>query len=170
MRIPHAQVPRCDVRRTESTTDLLSDLYSSEPDFAPYMLTAWSPELTAQDTVVPPYLALLLDEPSTVRKPRTGHTASQRLTWQCTIRNTAGVELNDADWFKLTREVLDATGIEPAACRWAPLRNQAHGLPPTSSPPSSARTPAPPAQTPPTTTASTSRGDRRRLSPISGRA
>ncbi|MER5435966.1 hypothetical protein [Streptomyces sp. NPDC002588] len=32
----------------------------------------------------------------------------------------------------MTRKVLDATGIEPddapAACRWAALRNQAHGL------------------------------------------
>lgn len=66
-----------------------------------------------------------------MRKPRTGHTASQRLTWHCTIRNTSGVELDD-DWCELTREVLDATGIEPdddpAACRWAALRNQTNGL------------------------------------------
>lgn len=54
---------RCDVRRTESTTDLLADLHRSEPGFAPYLLTAWSPELTAQDTVVLTYLAPLLDEP-----------------------------------------------------------------------------------------------------------
>ncbi|MET9086090.1 hypothetical protein ABZX77_30150 [Streptomyces sp. NPDC004237] len=46
---------RCDVRRTERTTDLLSDLYRSEPGFAPYLLTAWSPELTARDTVVLSY-------------------------------------------------------------------------------------------------------------------
>lgn len=38
---------RCDVRRSESTTDLLADLHHSEPDFAPYLLTAWSPESTA---------------------------------------------------------------------------------------------------------------------------
>lgn len=42
------------------------------------------------------------------------------------------MELDDDDWFELTREVLEATGIEPdddpAACRWAALRNQAHGL------------------------------------------
>lgn len=123
---------RCDVRRTESTTNLLADLHRSEPDFAPYLLTAWSPELTAQDTVVLPYLALLLDEPLALRKPRTGHTASQRLTWHCAIRNTTGVGLDDDNWFELTREILDATGIEPdddpAACRWAALRNQANGL------------------------------------------
>lgn len=38
---------RCDVRRTESTTDLLADLYHSEPNFVPYLLTACSAELTA---------------------------------------------------------------------------------------------------------------------------
>lgn len=103
---------RCDVRRTESTTDLLGRLHRSEPGFAPYLLTAWSPELTAQETVVLPHLALLLDEPVALRKPRTGHTASRRLTWHCAIRNTTGVELDDDDWFELTREVLDATGIE----------------------------------------------------------
>lgn len=102
-----------------------------------------------QDTVVLPYLAPLLDEPLALRKPRTGHTASQRLSWHCTIRNTTGVELDD-DWFELTREVLDATGIEP----YTTTRTSR----------------APPARTSPTTTASTSRGDRRHLSPISGRA
>lgn len=68
---------RCDVRRTESTTDLLGHLHRSEPGFAPYLLSAWSSELTAQETVVLPHLALLLDEPVALRKPRTGHTASQ---------------------------------------------------------------------------------------------
>ncbi|MDW4911439.1 hypothetical protein RB628_40705 [Streptomyces sp. ADMS] len=43
---------RCDVRRTESTTDLLADLHRSEPGLAPYLLTAWSAELTARDTIV----------------------------------------------------------------------------------------------------------------------
>jgi hypothetical protein len=47
------------------------------------------------------------------------------------IPPSRGRELGD-DWFELTREVLDATGIEPdddpAACWWAALRNQAHGL------------------------------------------
>ncbi|MFE4826765.1 hypothetical protein [Streptomyces sp. NPDC056672] len=42
------------------------------------------------------------------------------------------MELNDDDWFELTREVVDVTGIEPdgdpAACRWAALRNTADGL------------------------------------------
>jgi hypothetical protein len=37
----------CDVRRTESTTDLLSYLHRGEAGFAPYLLAAWSPELTA---------------------------------------------------------------------------------------------------------------------------
>ncbi|MGW2795982.1 hypothetical protein [Streptomyces sp. NPDC001269] len=123
---------RCDVRRTESTTDLLADLHRSEPGFAPYLLTAWSPELTAQDAIVLPYLARLLDEPLTMRKPRTGHSASQRLTWHCAIRNTTGHELDDDDWFELTHEILDVTGIEPdddpAACRWAALRNTTDGL------------------------------------------
>ncbi|MFI7101845.1 hypothetical protein ACIBK8_21040 [Streptomyces sp. NPDC050161] len=123
---------RCDVRRTESTTDLLGHLHRSEPGFAPYLLTAWSPELTAQETVVLPHLASLLDEPVALRKPRSGHTASRRLTWHCAIRNTTDVELDDDDWFELTREVLDATGIEPeadlAACRWVAMRNQASGL------------------------------------------
>lgn len=122
----------CDVRRTESTTELLTELHRSEPDFSPYLLTAWSPDLTAQDAVVLPHLAELLDEPLALRKPRTGHAAAQRLTWHCAIRDTIGVELDDGDWFELTREVLDATGIEPdddpAACRWVALRNQANGL------------------------------------------
>ncbi|QMU74825.1 hypothetical protein GXW83_02590 [Streptacidiphilus sp. PB12-B1b] len=122
----------CDVRRTESTVDLLSSLHRSEPGFAPYLLTAWSPELTAQDTVALPYLALLLDEPIALRKPRTGHAAARRLTWHCAIRNTTGVEVDDDAWFELTREVLDVTGIEPdgdpSACRWVAMRNQADGL------------------------------------------
>jgi hypothetical protein len=122
----------CDVRRTESTSDLLSCLHSSEPGFAPYLLAAWSPTLTAQDTVVLPYLALLLDEPIALRKPRTGHTAARRLTWHCAVRNTSGVELDDEDWFELTRDVLSATGIEPdddpSACRWVAMRNQDSGL------------------------------------------
>jgi hypothetical protein len=65
---------RCDVRRTESTTGLLTDLHRSEPGFAPYLLTR----------------------------------------------------------FELTHEILDVTGIEPyddpAACRWAALRNTTDGL------------------------------------------
>lgn len=123
---------RCDVRRTESTTDLLTELHGSEPGFEPYLLTAWSPELTAQDAVTLPLLAALLDEPLTVRKPRTGHNPARRLTWHCAIRNTTSTGLSDDDWFKLTREVLDGTGIEldddPAACRWVGLRNRADGL------------------------------------------
>jgi hypothetical protein len=122
----------CDVRRTESTTDLLNTLHRSEPGFAPYVLTAWSPALTAQDTVALPYLAFLLDEPIVLRKPRTGHAAARRLTWHCAIRNTTGVEVNDDAWFELTREVIDVTGIEPSgdqsACRWVAMRNQAGGL------------------------------------------
>ena len=122
----------CDVRRTESTTDLLSCLHHSEPGFAPYLLAAWSPELTAQDSIVLPYLALLLDEPVALRKPRTGHAPARRLTWHCAIRNTTGVELDDDHWFELTREVLAVTGIEPdddpSACRWVAMRNQADGL------------------------------------------
>lgn len=122
----------CDVRRTESTTDLLVGLHRSDPGFAPYLLTSWSPTLAARDTVTLPDLAALLDEPLALRKPRTGHTASRRLTWHCAIRNTTPVELNDDDWFELTREVIDVTGIEPdddpAACRWAALRNTADGL------------------------------------------
>ena len=122
----------CDVRRTESITDLLSYLHRSEPGFAPYLLAAWSPELTAEESVVLPYLALLLDEPIALRRPRTGHAAARRLTWHCAIRNTTGVELDDDDWFELAREVLDVTGIEPdgdpSACRWVAMRNQAGGL------------------------------------------
>ncbi|MFI9588649.1 hypothetical protein ACIHCQ_44365 [Streptomyces sp. NPDC052236] len=88
--------------------------------------------MTVQDTVVLPYPALLPDEPLALRESRTGHTGAQRLTWHCAVRNTTGVELDDDDWFELTREVLDAIGIEPdddpGAWRWAALRNQAHGL------------------------------------------
>ncbi|MFF4835239.1 hypothetical protein [Streptomyces sp. NPDC001315] len=88
--------------------------------------------MTAQDAVVLPYLALLLDEPLASPKPRTGHTASRRLTWHCAIRNTTGQALDDNDWLELTREVLDVTGIEPhddpAACRWAALRNTTDGV------------------------------------------
>ncbi|WP_433888494.1 hypothetical protein [Streptomyces sp. CA-111067] len=122
---------RCDVRRTESTTELLAQLHASEPGFQPYLLTAWSPELTAQGISLP-LLAAVLDEPLALRTPRTGHAPARRLTWHCAIRNTATVELHDDDWLELTREVLDGTGIEPdddpAACRWAALRNQAGGL------------------------------------------
>ncbi|QIY53409.1 hypothetical protein HEP86_01380 [Streptomyces sp. RPA4-5] len=122
----------CDVRRTESTTDLLNRLHRTDPGFAPYVLTAWSPELTVQESVALPDLASVLDEPIALRKPRTGRAASRRLTWHCSIRNTTDVELDDDDWFELTHEVLDATGIEPdadpAACRWVALRNQADGL------------------------------------------
>ncbi|MFE2596033.1 hypothetical protein ACFXCZ_05955 [Streptomyces sp. NPDC059396] len=122
----------CDVRRIEGTADLLAELHCGEPGFAPYLLTAWSPVLAAWDTVILPDLARLLDEPLALRKPRTGHTASRRLTWHCAIRNTASVELNDNDWFELTREVVDVTGIgpdgDPAACRWAALSNTADGL------------------------------------------
>jgi hypothetical protein len=108
----HAYSLLCDVRRTESTTDLLSSLHRSEPGFAPCLLAAWSPELTAQDTVVLPYLALLLDEPIALRKPRTRHAAARRLTWHCAIRHTTGIE-PDGD---------------PSACRWVAMRNQAGGL------------------------------------------
>ncbi|MEE1786906.1 hypothetical protein PUR71_28965 [Streptomyces sp. SP17BM10] len=122
----------CTVRRTESTTDLLAELHAADPDFAPYLLTSWSLELTAQEHIVLPQLAVLLDEPLALRKPRTGHAPSRRLTWHCAIRSTSSVALTDDDWFELTREVLDATGIEPdddpAACRWAALRNTADGL------------------------------------------
>ena len=123
---------RCDVRRTESTTDLLAQLHAREPGFQPYLLTTWSPELTAQDDISLPLLAAVLDEPLALRKPRTGHAPARRLTWHCAIRNTTTVELDDDDWFELTREVLDGTGIEPdedqSACRWVALRDQAGGL------------------------------------------
>ncbi|MFE2498398.1 hypothetical protein [Streptomyces scopuliridis] len=79
------------------------------------------PRAAPQEAVVLPHLALLIDEPIALRKPRTGHTASRRLTWHCAIRSTTGVELDDDGWFELTHEVLDATGIEPdggpSACR-----------------------------------------------------
>jgi hypothetical protein len=74
----------------------------------------------------------MLDEPLALRKACTGHAPAQRLTWHCAIRTSTLVELEDDDCFELTREVLDATGIEPdddpAACRWVALRNQAGGL------------------------------------------
>ncbi|WP_405589858.1 hypothetical protein [Streptomyces sp. NBC_01190] len=117
--------------RKHSTT-LLAQLHGSEPGFQPYLLSAWSPELTVQDAVALPLLAELLDEPLALRKPRTGHDPARRLTWHCAIRNATTAELEDDDWFELTREILDATGVEPdadpAACRWAALRNQAGGL------------------------------------------
>lgn len=73
----------------------------------------------------------MLDEPPALRAPRTGHVPARRLTWHFAIRNTTTVEPDD-DWVELTRKVLDGTGIEPdddpAACRWAALRNQAGGL------------------------------------------
>lgn len=123
---------RCDVRRTESTTELLAQLHGSESGFQPYLLTAWSAELTAQDDIPLPLLAAVLDEALASRQPRTGHDPARRLTWHCAIRNTTTVELDDDDWFELTREVLDSIGIEPdddsAACRWVALRNQAGGL------------------------------------------
>lgn len=123
---------RCDVRRTESTTALLTELHGSEPGFDNYLLTAWSPELTDQDVITLPLLAALLDEPVSLRRSRTGHTPARRLTWHCALRNTTSTALSDDDWFELTREVVDATGIEPDddphACRWAALRNQANGL------------------------------------------
>jgi hypothetical protein len=51
------------VPRTESTSELLAQLPSSGPGFQPYLLTARSPELTAQDDISPPLLAAVLDEP-----------------------------------------------------------------------------------------------------------
>jgi hypothetical protein len=73
----------------------------------------------------------VLDESLALRTPRTGRPPARRLTWHCAIRNTTTVELDD-DWFELTREVLDGTGIEPdddpSARRWIALRNQADGL------------------------------------------
>lgn len=51
--------------------------------------------------MVPPYLAALVDEPLALR-----------LTGRCAIRSTTSVVLSDEDWFELTREVRDATGIE----------------------------------------------------------
>ncbi|MCX5449867.1 hypothetical protein [Streptomyces nigrescens] len=51
-------------------------LHRNDPGFARYLLTAWSPELTAQKTVALPHLASMLDEPIALRKPRTGHAAS----------------------------------------------------------------------------------------------
>lgn len=123
---------RCDVRRTESTTDLLTELHGCEPGFDNYLLAAYSPELMTQDTVTLPLLAAMLDEPLVLRKPRRGHTPARRLTWHCALRNTTAVELDDDAWFELAREVVGVTGIEPdedpAACRWAALRNTAHGL------------------------------------------
>ncbi len=123
---------RCDVRRTESTTDLLAGLHAGKPGFQPYLLAAWTPAVTAQDNIVLPLLAKALDEPLARRKPRTGHPPAQRLTWHCAIQNTTDVTLDDSDWFELTREILDATGIEPddapAACRWVALRNSSNSL------------------------------------------
>jgi hypothetical protein len=120
------------VRRTKSTTELLAQPQGSEPGFRPYLLTAWSPELTAQDDISLPLLAAVLDEPLALRTPRTGRPPARRLTWHCAIRNSATVELDDDDWFELTCEVLDGTGIEPdddpSARRWIALRNQADGL------------------------------------------
>lgn len=87
----------CQVRRTESTTELLAQLHTSEPGFDPYLLTAWSPAITAQDTIALPDLAALLDEPAARRKPRSGHTPSRRLTWHCAVRNATSVELSDDD-------------------------------------------------------------------------
>ncbi|MFI0724629.1 hypothetical protein [Streptomyces sp. NPDC021224] len=119
------------MRRTESTTELLVQPHGSEPGFRPYLLAAWSPELTAQDGISLPLLAAVLDEPLALHTPRTGRPPARRLTWHCAIRNTTAVELDD-DWFGLTCEVLDGTGMEPdddpSACRWVALRNQADGL------------------------------------------
>lgn len=123
---------RCDIRRTESTADLLTELHGSESGFDNYLLTAWSNELTDQDDITLPLLAALLDEPVALRRSRTGHTPTRQLTWHCALRNTTSTVLSDDGWFELTHKVLDATGIEPDddpnACRWAALRNQTDGL------------------------------------------
>ncbi|WP_316527500.1 hypothetical protein [Kitasatospora brasiliensis] len=120
----------CTVRRTESTTDLLTVLNDDDPDFESYLLASWSPGPPAEEDIVLPALAALLIEPLTLRKPRTGHTPSRRLTWHCSIRSSGA--LSDDQWFELTWKVLDATGIEPDgdpdACRWVALRNTADRL------------------------------------------
>ncbi|WP_441245288.1 hypothetical protein [Kitasatospora sp. McL0602] len=116
----------CTVRRSESTTDLLTALHDADPGFATYLLAAWEPDAVAQSDVALPQLAALLDEPLALRKPRTGHTPSRRLTWHCSIRSTVPASFTDDDWFELAWEVLDATGIEPEgdqhSCRWVALR------------------------------------------------
>ncbi|MFJ9447963.1 hypothetical protein ACIRRH_39975 [Kitasatospora sp. NPDC101235] len=115
----------CTVKRTESTPDLLAALYDDGPGFESYLLASWSPGPPAEEDLVLPDLAALLDEPVALRKPRTGHAPSRRLTWHCSIRSTGA--LSDDQWFELTWKVLDATGIEPdgdlGACRWVALRN-----------------------------------------------
>ncbi|MFF2078576.1 hypothetical protein ACFVXG_27950 [Kitasatospora sp. NPDC058162] len=116
---------QCTVRRTESTSDLLATLYDDDPGFESYLLASSSPGPPAEEDIVLSDLAALLDEPVALRKPRTGHTPSPRLTWHCSIRSSGA--LSDDRWFELTWKVLDATGIEPDsdpdACQWVALRN-----------------------------------------------
>ncbi|WP_416484237.1 hypothetical protein [Streptomyces sp. CL12] len=122
----------CDVRRSESTADLLTVLHHRDPDFDPCLVDAWSDELTTQETVTLPFLIALLDEPLVMRKPRAGHTAARRLTWHCSIRSRTGDSLNDDDWAEVARAVVDAASIAPEgdsmACRWVALRNQPRAL------------------------------------------
>ncbi|MDX3775989.1 hypothetical protein [Streptomyces europaeiscabiei] len=118
--------------------------------------------MTAQETVVLPYLALLLDEPLVLRYR--GPDTTRPSGSPGTIRNTTGVEPDD----------------DPVACRWAALRNQAHGLDIVATVirqdgrwarlHNDAYFARSACADSPTTRASTSCGDRGRLSPISSRA
>ncbi|GLW57994.1 hypothetical protein [Kitasatospora phosalacinea] len=123
-----APVLHCTVRRTESTLELLNALFtlSDDPGFEPLLLDTWSPGAPAEEEHDMACLAALLDEPLALRRPRTGHTPSKRLTWHCSIRSSPSTALTEDDWYDLALDVLDATGIDPAgdstACRWAALQ------------------------------------------------
>ncbi|MER7750910.1 hypothetical protein [Kitasatospora sp. NPDC097643] len=125
---------QCTVRRTESTLDLLNtlDALNDDPDFEPGLFATWSPGPPDQEFYDLRDLAALLDEPRALRKPRTGHTPSPRLTWHCSIRNTTQSGLSDDHWWHLLQQVLNATGIQPQndpnSCRWLAVRSTADRL------------------------------------------
>ncbi|MER7772374.1 hypothetical protein [Kitasatospora sp. NPDC096140] len=83
----------CTVRRTESTTDLLTELNDDDPGFESYLLASWSPGPPSEEDIVLLDLAALLDEPLALRKLRTGHAPSRHLTWHCSIRSNGPAAL-----------------------------------------------------------------------------
>ena len=116
------------VRRVENTLALLDELVDVASDFEGYLVDAWSPSLADPDPVEPRDLASLLDEPAKLRRPRTGHTPATRLTWHCTVRNTAGLPLDDAAWRWLARAIVTNAGFTAAegrpGCRWIAVLTQ----------------------------------------------
>ncbi|SEC12240.1 hypothetical protein [Streptomyces sp. 2314.4] len=117
----------CHIRRSADTAELLTRLHDTSDDgFEPYLLTAWSHDLEAENALSLAYLAQPLDEPLRARQQRTGRRPA-RPSWHCSVVNNTGVALSDEQWLAIVHDVIDSTGVEPDgdafACRWIALRH-----------------------------------------------